>query len=113
MAELLKPDFLTVTPWNWLQQYPRYLRAVAERLERLKSGSLARDQEATRELQAHWDACAQRAEQHRQREQIDPELVHFRWMLEEYRVSLFAQKLGTAVPVSAVRLERQWVKVSG
>jgi ATP-dependent helicase HrpA len=113
MAELLKPDFLTVTPWNWLQQYPRYLRAVAERLERLKSGSLARDQEATRELQAHWDACTHRAEQHRQREQIDPELIHFRWMLEEYRVSLFAQKLGTAVPVSAVRLERQWVKVSG
>jgi ATP-dependent helicase HrpA len=39
--------------------------------------------------------------------------MQYRWMLEEYRVSLFAQKLGTAIPVSPKRLEQQWAKVQG
>jgi ATP-dependent helicase HrpA len=111
LTELLKPDFLSTTPWNWLQQYPRYLQAVAARLERLPAGSLARDLEATEEIRARWDAYSHRAQQNREREVLDPELALYRWMIEEYRVSLFAQKLGTAVPVSAVRLERQWAKV--
>ena len=112
LAELLRPDFLSATPWRWLQQYPRYLRAVAARLERLSAGSLARDREATGDLAARWQAYLARAESHRQRDLFDPELIQYRWMLEEYRVSLFAQKLGTAVPVSAVRLDRQWERVS-
>jgi ATP-dependent helicase HrpA len=111
LAELLRPDFLSTTPWFWLQQYPRYLQAIVARLERLPAGSLARDREATEEVRRLWAAYAQRAQQHSAREVFDPELVLYRWMLEEYRVSLFAQKLGTAVPVSAVRLERQWAKV--
>jgi len=41
----------------------------------------------------------------------DAELELYRWMLEEYRVSLFAQELGVSVPVSERRLERQWEKV--
>jgi ATP-dependent helicase HrpA len=53
-----------------------------------------------------------RIAEHRSRNIIDPELVTYRWMLEEYRVSLFAQKLGTAVPVSVKRLDRQWKKVA-
>jgi len=111
LGELLIPDFLSTTPWNWLQHYPRYLRAVAERLDRLPAGNLARDREATEEVQSRWQAYQQRAEQHRQQGVFDPELILYRWMLEEYRVSLFAQKLGTAVPISAVRLDRQWAKV--
>ncbi len=41
----------------------------------------------------------------------DPELDQFRWMVEEFRVSLFAQQLGTSLSVSAKRLEKQWAKV--
>ena len=41
----------------------------------------------------------------------DRELMTYRWMLEEYRVSLFAQELGTCVKVSPQRLDRQWLKV--
>ena len=41
----------------------------------------------------------------------DPALEHYRWMLEEYRVALFAQELGTALPVSTKRLEQQWTMV--
>ena len=42
----------------------------------------------------------------------DPALEAYRWMLEELRVSLFAQELGTSIPVSAKRLQKQWEKVS-
>jgi ATP-dependent helicase HrpA len=46
-------------------------------------------------------------------ESIGPEAEAYRWLLEEFRVSLFAQELGTAQPVSAIRLERQWARVCG
>ena len=42
---------------------------------------------------------------------VDPELALFRWMLEEYKVSLFAQGLKTKMPISAKRLDKQWAKV--
>ena len=44
-------------------------------------------------------------------EVLSPEAVQFRWMLEEFRVSLFAQQLGTKLPVSAKRLDQQWQSV--
>jgi ATP-dependent helicase HrpA len=46
-----------------------------------------------------------------QRSIDDPDLDEYRWMLEEYRVSLFAQTLGTSMKVSPQRLARQWAKV--
>ena len=52
-----------------------------------------------------------RAQSHRQRGIVDPQLELYRWMLEEFRVSLFAQQLGTSLTVSAKRLEKQWNKV--
>jgi ATP-dependent helicase HrpA len=60
------------------------------------------------------DARHHLAHSHRARLTLfDPKLMHLRWMLEEYRVSLFAQKLGTAIPVSPKRLEQQWAKLQG
>jgi ATP-dependent helicase HrpA len=53
-----------------------------------------------------------RAESHRQRGLADPQLELYRWMLEELRVSLFAQQLGTSQTVSIKRLEKQWAKVA-
>jgi ATP-dependent helicase HrpA len=113
LAELLRPGFLTATPWSWLAQYPRYFRAISYRLERLSAGSLARDRQNTDEIRVRWDGYQERAQKHVEMDIFDPELAHYRWMLEEYRVSLFAQPLGTAVPVSAKRLDRQWAKTRG
>ena len=42
---------------------------------------------------------------------VDPDLDQFRWMIEEYRVSRFAQQLGTSLTISAKRLDKQWKKV--
>lgn len=109
---LVGPNFLSETSWDWLQQYPRYFRAVSHRLENLSSNR-ARDAEYSEELYYRWQAYERRREEHEALGVFDPELIHYRWMLEEYRVSLFAQKLGTSLSVSPKRLERQWAKVRG
>ncbi len=84
------------------------------RLERLASGALTRDRTAwAEEILPREQAYEQRAVQHRILEIHDPALDHYRWMLEEYRVSLFAQRLGTSLPVSAKRLDQQWAQVRG
>ncbi|MFW6170377.1 MAG: DUF3418 domain-containing protein, partial [Planctomycetota bacterium] len=112
LSRLMPANFLTVTPWCWLEHFPRYLKAIAERLDKLQRGAQPRDAEAVQELAPWLEVYHQRAESHRQRGVMDPELERFRWMLEEFRVSLFAQQLGTAQKVSSKRLEKQWAKVS-
>ncbi len=111
LAELTDPNFLTQTPWNWLREYPRYFKAVAARFEKLKSGGEQQDRTATAELTKYAAMCKDRWELHEAAGISDPELLLFRYMIEEYRVSLFAQKLGTVVKVSPQRLEKQWEKV--
>jgi len=108
---LTAPGFLRSTPWRWLVHYPRYFRAIGTRIQRLRSGSLQRDLAACEEIQSHWQAYQEQARRNELLHVHDPELEHFRWMLEEYRVSQFAQSLGTSLPVSAKRLARQWQKI--
>lgn len=108
---LPSPSFLVATPWRWLQQYPRYFRAMTLRLEKIASSSWQRDRRAFADLEPFLDAYRERAADHGRRGIYDPELETFRWMLEEFRVSLFAQELGTHVPVSVKRLQKQWAQV--
>nr|GFA09291.1 hypothetical protein [Tanacetum cinerariifolium] len=65
------------------------------------------------ELGNLWAQYQTRADKHAQEGKRDPELVVYRWWLEEYRVSLFAQQLGTKVPISDKRLSKQWSQVEG
>ena len=106
-------DAISSTPWNWLRQFPRYFRAICMRLDALAGGGAGRDRQSLDELRPRWELYLETARQHAAQNVYDPELVQYRWMLEEYRVSLFAQKLGTAVPVSPKRLDQQWAKVRG
>ncbi|HVC11352.1 MAG TPA: ATP-dependent RNA helicase HrpA, partial [Burkholderiales bacterium] len=106
-TRLLHPRFLSQTPWERLQHLPRYLRAVALRLDKLRTdpGRDARLAAELAPLQAAWlRECAARARIDR----MSPELEQFRWLLEELRVSLFAQELKTPVPVSVKRLAKLW-----
>ncbi len=107
MATLVPPDFLLVTPWLQLQQMPRYLQALKSRLEKYPA-QVGKDQEATRLLTRLWQQYAERRLWCERHEVLDEGLDEYRWLLEELRVSLFAQALGTRVPVSAKRLERLW-----
>lgn len=111
LAALLPAHFLTATPWPWLQQVPRFLQGIKHRLEKLSQGGLVRDQQALSAVAPLWSAFRTRAAQEPTDRPLPEELTTYRWMLEEYRVSLFAQHLGTSQPISPQRLEKQWAKV--
>ncbi len=96
LARLLPPDFLARTPPEHLPHLHRYLRGVQIRAERAVV-SPAKDAEKAKQLIPFRDW---------QKHVAPAEREHFRWLLEEFRVSLFAQELGTAQPVSAQRLLR-------
>lgn len=103
LSELFAAGFLQSAEWQWLQQYPRYLKAVASRLERAPHLG-PKDEAFTKELAGYWrryqEICDQR------HTELQGQIDSFRWMIEEYRVSLFAQSLGTKIPVSAKRLDK-------
>jgi len=113
LRRLTAPGFLIETPWPWLQHYPRYFQAVNYRLDRLRSGAGPKDEQATDEIHRQETLYEEHAERLAELRRYDSALDHLRWMLEEYRVSLFAQKLGTAFPISAKRIEKQWGAVEG
>ena len=111
LRNLVPPGFLTATPWPWLAHFPRYF----PRSNNAWTASPAAVCSATRSIATtsrRWHGYLAQSEHDRQQGIYDPELTTYRWMLEEYRVSLFAQKLGTAMPISAKRLDRLWEKVS-
>ncbi len=112
LTQLMPTDFLTTTTWCWLEHFSRYLQAIGQRLDKLLHGGQARDVQSMQQLRPFLDSCGERIESHRQRGVVDPQLEQFRWMIEELRVSLFAQQLGTSLSVSTKRLEKQWAKVA-
>ena len=104
-------NFLIKTPWGWLKQYPRFLQAINYRIEKLSSTYPGKDRSQTALIEAWW-ARWQEADQHlKTQATVDPELDKLRWMIEEFRVSLFAQPLGTSLKVSETRLQKQLDKV--
>lgn len=111
LQRLMPEGFWTSTPAHWLVHIPRYLQAIVRRCDKLASGGAQRDLVQLESLSPEYERWSARLKQHGELRIHDPELEHFRWMLEEWRVSLFAQELGTQMPVSAQRIEKQWQKV--
>jgi ATP-dependent helicase HrpA len=105
LALLIYAGFWTTTPYIRIREMPRYLKAVLHRLEK-SAQDPARDQKQFKELEPFWQRywTAVKAAKGK----IAPERDAFRWHLEEFRVSLFAQNLKTPYPVSAKRLEEAW-----
>ncbi|MDB6094536.1 MAG: ATP-dependent helicase HrpA [Verrucomicrobia bacterium] len=100
LARLMPPDFLRATPYQQLAHFPRYLKAMKLRAERWKQNP-AKDAERLAQLAPFLAPLDRRRE----------EGGSLRWLVEEFRVSLFAQELGTSEPVSAVKLERAFAAV--
>jgi ATP-dependent helicase HrpA len=110
LSNLVYPGFVRDTPAAWLKEMPRLLKAVELRLEKLPS-QVQKDRVWSGELTTLWSQYQARLNKHGQEGKRDPQLEAYRWLLEEYRVSLFAQQLGTKVPVSDKRLSKQWSAV--
>lgn len=110
LGNLVYPGFVRDTPAIWLKELPRLLKAVELRLEKLPS-QVQKNRVWSGELSNLWAQYQARLNKHGQEGKRDPQLEAYRWLLEEYRVSLFAQQLGTTVPVSDKRLSKQWSAV--
>ncbi|WP_394789500.1 ATP-dependent RNA helicase HrpA [Rhodoferax sp.] len=108
LARLMPKRFLANTPWGPLQHYARYLKAITARLDKYRADP-ARDTARLAELrpqeQRYWRLVAER------KGVADARMQEFRWLLEELRVSFFAQELKTPQPVSAKRLDKAWAQL--
>jgi len=107
MEGLLYKGFLADTPYDHLQDYPRFLQALETRVQRLPTGAQRdrqRLQEMT-ELNLDWQSRNARVQE---TGRDDPRLHEIRWMLEELRISLFAQPQPTAYPISVKRIRKRW-----
>jgi ATP-dependent helicase HrpA len=105
LQRLMPKNFMAATPWPQLQHYVRYLKAITLRLDKYRADP-ARDAQRLTELkpqeQRYWRLVAER------KGAQDARMLEFRWLLEELRVSFFAQELRTPQPVSIKRLEKAW-----
>jgi ATP-dependent helicase HrpA len=113
LTNLMQPDLLALTPWIWLIHVPRYLEAMRYRIDKATSTEFRKDQESRDVIAKYWNAFERLREHQLKQGIVDPELTTFRWMIEEFRVSLFAQPLGTSVKVSAKRMEQQFAACAG
>ena len=108
LSQLFYPGLVYNTPPQWLQQYPKYMRGIQQRLEKAALNP-QKDKLQLAEVGPHW----QRLVDYLQKEgnyrlgQL-PALTDYRWWIEEFRISLFAQTLKTQVPVSDKRVDKQW-----
>jgi len=101
---LIYPGFIRQVAYRHLQHYPRYLKAIQMRLERLQH-NVERDRPLLLQLQPYWSAWLRHAGDRPDSAPINDGWWDLRWQIEEFRVSLFAQELKTSGPVSAKRLD--------
>lgn len=102
---LLATGFLSETPWNWLSEYPRYFQAMRSRIDKLKSGGVPKDRKLSQPIVSAWSSYQQlAASEWAHQPSLQHKLDELRWMIEELRVSIFAQQLGTKVSVSPKRV---------
>ncbi len=109
LARLMPKNFIAIAPWTQLAHYARYLKAITLRLDKYRADP-ARDAAKLAEVrpqeQRYWRLVAER------KGQVDSRMQELRWLLEELRVSFFAQELRTPQPVSVKRLEKLWAQVN-
>jgi ATP-dependent helicase HrpA len=101
---LVYPNFIRQTDYARLCHYPRYLQAVEKRLEKFKRNP-ERDHQLQDKLQPYWEQALQFCNNNNSARNPNEQAADFRWMVEEWRVSLFAQELKTPISVSEKRLQ--------
>ncbi len=102
---LVTKRFIAENDFTQLSHFPRYLKAMTVRMDKLRADP-ARDAKSM----AEWLSVAQPFQRMPKKgeQNADPKQVEFRWLLEELRVSLYAQELRTPMPVSVKRLQKVW-----
>jgi ATP-dependent helicase HrpA len=106
-ASLIYDGFVAATPITWLRHMPRFLDAACIRVEK-SARDLNKDKQMAEQVNVFWQQYQQRCKLLQGKHATDNDLNKFRWMIEELRVSLFAQELKTSMPISVKRLEKRW-----
>ena len=108
LQRLVPKQFIAQAPWGQLAHFPRYLKAITLRLDKVRADP-TRDAAKLAELrpqeQRYWRLVAER------KGAVDARMQELRWLLEELRVSFFAQELRTPQPVSVKRLDKLWGQI--
>jgi ATP-dependent helicase HrpA len=110
LACLLFPGFVWSVAWSQLKHYPRYLEGMRWRCERYALDPVADARRQTL-FEPYWQRYADFIVIDDKAPYDAVALDNYRWLLEEYRISLFAQSLGTAITVSPKRLDAAWEQV--
>lgn len=104
LAHLIYADFVVQTPVSRLKHLARYLKAIHKRLDRLQQNP-SRDRPLALQIEPHWKRYKASLAAAHGSDALSESLLEYRWLIEEFRVSVFAQELGTAEKVSAQRLQ--------
>ena len=112
LNRLLPPGFVAITDFEMLPQICRYVRGFTIRADRARSDA-GKDKKKAEQISAYQTALNTLMENPGE---IDSarfqHIQNFRWMLEEWRISVFAQELGTAKKVSPNRLDEMLDKIT-
>jgi ATP-dependent helicase HrpA len=111
LSRLIFRGFVVGTPFERLRNLPRYLQGILIRLKRLANAGLTRDTHALSEVRPLWDRFKREEAAAHEAGVRSPLLEQTRWLIEELRVSLFAQELKTPTPVSVQRIQKLWEAV--
>jgi ATP-dependent helicase HrpA len=106
LQHLFEPDFLREVPMAQLLHFPRYLKGIVLRLNKARLGSMERDIEHARSIRPLWQNAL------KLQDWLEPKAAEYRWMIEELRVSLFAQELRTLYPASVKRVTKAWEELA-
>ena len=107
LRHLFEAEFLRDVPMTQLLHFPRYLKAIVLRLNKARAGSMERDLEQARSIRPLWQNALKLTDW------LEPKAAEYRWMIEELRVSLFAQELRTPYPASVKRVTKVWEELRG
>lgn len=106
IEELIKPGYILKTPVEWLFEYPRYFKAIEMRIDKLPQ-QLTKDKQYSAVVRTFLE----RMRGIKENVPTTPEREDLRWMIEELRVSLFAQTLKTKIPISEQRIQRKFEEI--
>jgi len=109
---MVHPGFVSQVPWDNMQHIPRYLKAIRLRIEKQPSNPV-RDGKHAASVGAIWQRWHDKVNALQQANlPVSKEIMDFRWLIEELRVSLFAQELKTPFPISTKRLDKIWQEIA-
>ena len=104
LENLIYPGFIQQTERRWLLQLPKYLNGIQQRIKKLEQDP-QKDQQRVTQLAPYWNQYIEWADNHHLINHHNNKLSHYHWMLQEMRISLFCQELGTSIKISFQRLD--------